>query len=753
MAATMVSFDSFLGVLRQSKLLAEEQVRALAAEFKASGGDGDGAAFEKFLVEKQQITAWQGDKLLQGVHKGFTLGKYRLLKHLGSGGMSSVYLGEHLVMKRLAAIKVLPKARVEDSSFLERFLLEARAVASLDHPNIVKAYNVDNEGNTHYLVMEYVEGEDLEKVVLKDGPMTYQNAAECIRQAADGLAHAHQRGMIHRDIKPSNLLRDQHDVVKILDMGLAKLLSSERSLTVEHNEKVLGTTDYLAPEQAINSSSVDHRADIYSLGCTLYFLLSGGPPFPTGTLAQRLLKHQVEEPKALSEHRPDVPEGLVAICSKMMAKKADRRYQTAAQVRDALRIFLHGEVDPSASSVASTSEPTPYFDEPAQARTVVLRDGDTDVGVASSVAVDAPSSINLAAAPLSSQRTASGSHRHRSDASRSSAPALKSAPQDKEAAAWKLRGALAGGAIVLGLMAIGLGFFMSGSPVKGKIKSGALGGGQEIAFEVPRAGTYDFRLKVTGAESDLVGSASVRSDKGKGPPQKLAQGLKLSQLVSRSKTNPKITDLGRATLPAGPAFFDLRAEKRGASELAFEPWRILGPLPRSGDPKQLPAWLKGPVDYAKDVPGASAPNVKWEPIPLVDYQENALKSFVPWGEQGNSYCYLHRVATSPSDRKVKLRFQRDDRMIVWVNQKTLVTQLDDKGYEQSEVSADAWFKKGKNEILVYLGNDSGPWRIAFSDGPSLNMNGDLGGNVPIAAPRGGLSGPSFSYEVEYELVR
>ncbi len=189
--------------------------------------------------------------------------------------------------------------------------------------------------------MEYVEGRDLQATVLEKGPLPAEQAADYIRQAANGLAHAHEAGLIHRDVKPANLLVDKKGVVKVLDLGLAQFTDDDQaSLTVAHDENVLGTADYLAPEQAIDSHGVDARADIYSLGCTLYFVLTGHPPFPDGTLPQRLLMHQTQEPASIRKERPEVPDDLVAICSKMMSKSPGRRYQTAMEVSAALAHWL-----------------------------------------------------------------------------------------------------------------------------------------------------------------------------------------------------------------------------------------------------------------------------------------------------------------------------------------------------------------------------------------------------------------------------
>ena len=283
------------------------------------------------------------DQLLEGRYKGFFLGqKYKLLGVLGTGGMSRVFLAEHSKMQRLVAIKHLPPNRVNDSSYLARFYREAQAAARLDHKNIVRAYDIDHDRDNHFLVMEYVEGRDLQTLVKDVGPLDFEMAADYIRQAADGLEHAHHAGLIHRDIKPANLLVDPRGVVKVLDMGLARWSEDDKtaSLTIAHEENVLGTADYLAPEQARDSHTVDKRGDIYSLGCTLYYLLTGHPPFPEGSLAQRIWKHQNQSPKSIYEDRKDAPPALVDLCLRMMAKQPDARFQTAAEVAQSLGKWL-----------------------------------------------------------------------------------------------------------------------------------------------------------------------------------------------------------------------------------------------------------------------------------------------------------------------------------------------------------------------------------------------------------------------------
>ena len=334
---------TFLDLLRRSKLIVPDRLDSVLSELATRHhGDlpDDPEAVASHLVEVDLLTRWQADNLLRGKYKGYFLGKFRLLGLLGSGGMSSVYLAEHTLMRRKQAIKVLPKKRVGDASYLERFKLEALATAALDHPNIVRAYDIDHEGDVHYLVMEYVPGRDLQALVAADGPVAFSQAADYIAQSAVGLQHAHELGLIHRDVKPANLLLDDENTIKILDMGLALFMrDGEPSLTLLHNENVLGTADYLAPEQALSSHDVDTRADIYSLGCTLYFLLTGHAPFPEGTLAQRIAKHQTKMPADIRVERPDCPAELVDICIKMMQKDPRHRYQTMQEVAAALEAW------------------------------------------------------------------------------------------------------------------------------------------------------------------------------------------------------------------------------------------------------------------------------------------------------------------------------------------------------------------------------------------------------------------------------
>jgi serine/threonine protein kinase len=290
------------------------------------------------MVRDGLLTYFQAEQFMLGKWRGFTIGKYKLLERIGFGGMGQVFLCEHMYMRRRVAIKVLPPAKAEEPAALGRFYREARAAAALDHPNIVRTHDIDQDGNLHFLVMEYVDGSSLLEIIKKRGMLEVERACHYIWQSCQALDHAFCVGVIHRDIKPGNILVDRYGIAKILDMGLARFYNSDDDmLTKKYDEKsVLGTADYVAPEQTVNSHEVDVRADIYSLGATFYFLLAGHPPFPEGTISQKLIAHQTKNPTPIRQLRPEVPVEVAAILEKMMAKNLDERYQTPNEVYDAL---------------------------------------------------------------------------------------------------------------------------------------------------------------------------------------------------------------------------------------------------------------------------------------------------------------------------------------------------------------------------------------------------------------------------------
>ncbi len=339
------SSDRLLAAIEQSELVDPDAYQSAVADLRERHEGHlphDPAEIAHHFQLRGLLTDWHIAKLLAGKSRGFLLGKYKLLRHIGRGGMGSVYLAEHMGMQRKVAIKILPPALVQNRSYLERFQREARVAAALDHLNIVRAFDFDHAGELYYLVMEFVDGPDLATLVQESsGGLPVGQAVDIMVQATRGLTHAHDRGIIHRDVKPSNLLIDSTGCVKLLDLGLARHDQGEQgSVTMAHRETILGTADYLAPEQAINCHAVDCRADIYSLGCTLYFALAGHPPFPDGTLAQRIAQHQHAVPRPLSDIRPDIPELVEWVCQRMMAKSPADRYPSSDEVGHALQTAM-----------------------------------------------------------------------------------------------------------------------------------------------------------------------------------------------------------------------------------------------------------------------------------------------------------------------------------------------------------------------------------------------------------------------------
>lgn len=320
-------------LLRKTRLLSDTQID----EYLSAHPMLESPAEVLGSMEKDGLlTPFQAEQILKGRHKGFILGKYRLLDRIGMGGMGQVYLAEHSVMRRRVALKVLPPNRSENPFARERFLREARAAAALEHPNLVRAHDLETDGDVNYLVMEYIEGTTLHELVSRRGPQTVVRVAHFLKMVCQGLSAVHERLLVHRDIKPANLLMDRQGVVRLVDLGLVRSELDDDALTRGEGAKVVGTADYLAPEQAIASSSVDGRADLYSVGCTAYYLLTGQPPFLAEKLSQKLIAHQVSEPKPVHHERPGIPPEFSNIVMKLLSKKPVDRYQTAAEIIAAL---------------------------------------------------------------------------------------------------------------------------------------------------------------------------------------------------------------------------------------------------------------------------------------------------------------------------------------------------------------------------------------------------------------------------------
>jgi serine/threonine protein kinase len=384
------SVATFVSALRDHGIMPPSQVEELSSSLQERFSDPRSLAKE--LVKRGWLTAYQAVQVLHGRGPNLVLGPYLILENLGRGAMGQVYKAQHRLMNRIVAIKVIHKGVACHPDALNRFLREVRASARMSHPNIILAHDAAQIGETHLLVMEYVEGTDLGRLVQQRGPLPVPQACEYIRQAALGLQHAHERGLVHRDIKPSNLLLTaKNAVVKILDLGIARLDETPPETTKPAAEEpgdtcpsnrsgsdltqsgtVIGTPDYIAPEQAADPRQADTRSDIYGLGCTFYFLLTGRPPFPEGSQSEKLLCQQRLEPPPAECLRPDLPAGVVTALRTMMAKRQVDRYQSPALVVEALAPFA-APGHPDDDLLITLEDEAFEGVDPAQATIVLVR--------------------------------------------------------------------------------------------------------------------------------------------------------------------------------------------------------------------------------------------------------------------------------------------------------------------------------------------------------------------------------------------
>ena len=340
--ANAIKFSDLIETIAAYGWVPEEEWNGLIEQASV-----DSQRLTDLLVERGYLTAFQQTALLAGRADSLRIGNYDLLDRLGAGGMGTVYRARHRRMKRIVALKVLAANLSRDPLFVKRFQREVETLACLGHPNIVMAYDADEAPEGHFLVMEFVQGNDLAGLVKSQGSLSVAQAVECIRQAAVGLAYAHSRDIIHRDIKPHNLLLDRSGMLKIADLGLARLNhDGDSAHAVTAPGGVFGTADYMSPEQAVDSTVVDHRADIYSLGCTLHFLLAGRPPYEGPNIMAILLKHRDAPIPSLTAVQGTIPAELQSLFQHMMAKRPDERPASMEEVATRLReigLTLRGE--------------------------------------------------------------------------------------------------------------------------------------------------------------------------------------------------------------------------------------------------------------------------------------------------------------------------------------------------------------------------------------------------------------------------
>jgi serine/threonine protein kinase len=331
--------DAFLRTVLRSGLFEREQLQAtLRAAPPAARAAPRQLA--DHLISQGQLTPFQAQKLLQGISVGLVTGPYQLQAVLGRGGMGSVYLAMDTRTKAHVALKVLPPKRARDEERqLARFLREKDLTQKVQHPNLALTLEVGESAGIHYIAMEYIPGQTLYRLVVKDGTLPVPRAARLFAEVAAALAAGHERGVIHRDVKPSNIMVTPHDHAKVLDLGLAFTTGEvvEDVEVVGGKGYVVGSIDYMAPEQTRDATQIDGRADIYALGCCLYFALTGKPPFPSGTMREKVQAHRHQEPEPVRARNPAVSEGFAQVVHRMLAKDPDRRHADATVLAAELR--------------------------------------------------------------------------------------------------------------------------------------------------------------------------------------------------------------------------------------------------------------------------------------------------------------------------------------------------------------------------------------------------------------------------------
>lgn len=330
--------DEFVKTILRSGLFATAEFEAVRQSAPADAlTDPKGLA--NYLVRTGKLSRFQASKLLEGVTLGLVLGPFHVLAPIGKGGMGAVYLARDSRTQGLVALKVLPPKRAKaQERLLIRFRREMEISQRVVHPHLTRTLEVGVHLGINYIAMEFIPGKNLNKLVREEGPLRVPRAARMFAEVALGLSYAHAQGLIHRDLKPSNLMIMPDDHVKVLDLGLALIqgeTETDRTITGGQGY-VVGTLDYLAPEQAEDPLKVDARSDIYSLGCTLYYALTGSPPFAGGNALQKMLKHRLDPPRPVCEVNPSVPATFAVLLTRMIAKRAEMRFQSAAELREAL---------------------------------------------------------------------------------------------------------------------------------------------------------------------------------------------------------------------------------------------------------------------------------------------------------------------------------------------------------------------------------------------------------------------------------
>ncbi len=671
----------FVTRVRASGVVSAEQLDEFLASPDVSTNDSPKVILSK-LVAAGLVTTFQAGLLRAGKYKGFRLGSYVILDKLGAGGMGQVFRARHATLPKEVAIKVLPPSFKADPVALARFVREARTCAAISHPNIVGVYDVLPDADPPHILMEYVPGLSLQQAVTQRGVFAPGEAADVGVQACTGLQRACEVGLVHRDIKPPNLLLTRAGQVKILDFGIARIKSDDDGgLTMQGKEKaILGTADYLAPEQAVDSSGVDSRADIYAMGATLYFLLAGHPPFPEKSTTAKLLKKQVTDPRPIQLLRPDVPVGLSGTIQQMLSRDPNQRPQTPAAAADLLRHFAHLGPD----------YPARLFGGPRSSEPTLVTLSDPTV------------SSNTPQPPASAYSSGVFSVEPTNPPTHSSSSFIVPPAS---------------------------GMFVPAGP-------GSSFFAPTVGFDTIESRELEELDAAISSSPDLVTKSKSESREGLHPVPAdrsiwrlvgfamvvavFALGGVVAAFTGMLSSPPQATELETApvdTRPAGGRTIIPRNRMVSLEPDGFiRDWLLLGPLPLPPDARHGEALkrelIKGQATLtprADEVVRFGDRDFTWRTCQVPDWGLSFEREF--GGNGNNCAAYAVCYVFSPAEQSnLKLKYGSDDLSKIWLNGKEIAAHWHGRGAKVDDsVVEKVSLRKGMNTIVFKIVNGEGPW--------------------------------------------
>jgi serine/threonine-protein kinase len=669
--------------IQRTRLLEPDQFHALQHDLQGRFADPKSLARE--LLQRGWLTAYQINQIFLGHGPDLLLGSYVLLERLGEGGMGVVFKARNWKLGRVVALKVIRKERLARPDAVRRFRREIQAAAQLSHPNVVEAHDADEVDGTHFFAMEYAEGTDLARLVKQQGPLPVARACDYVRQAALGLQHAYEHNLIHRDIKPSNLLLTRGGVIKVLDMGLARLeQADDDSSTLTQEGVVMGTPDYIAPEQALDARLADIRADIYSLGCSFYFLLTGRPPFPSGTLMQKLLKHRMDEPEPVERLRPEVPAGVAAVLRRMLAKQPEARFQTPAELAAALAVWDRTAIQAGPGGQAAAPARVTAGIQVAAAPPLVA-EAASDTGVHWSSVMVAPSMEGPVSARLR---------------------------QQARGWSWRRFNLIAGAALFGCLVVVTLAIFLATRGSKP-----APPPAREDPKEPPSFADLTAALRDPARRTEAITELLRYPDRPEATEAVLV-GLTLEGPV-RDRCRVALADHGLRLMPhlveaarRGRFTPDLLAQVQQtlAVPMPLKPWRFAGPFlfdPVAKDPIDLAA-LGKPPDDARTYLGVGGKQVGWSEVPADPNGRVDLGRFYKTDQPWVAFGYTEVEFDEEREGHIVVP-AADDFLVVWLNGR----KVGESAFGNRKFLR-ATFQKGRNALAVRVDNRGGnTWYFAL----------------------------------------